>query len=298
MSIKNVFLLGAGASFGSGGCIPNAPPLGLGLFQLLEEKGEIAKSVDSDIAELFRENFEEGMTAFMERHPEKIDSFQREMALFFLQFQPKPDNVYHELIRRFYRNSIFSSTNYELIFELCANDIGLKIYYDSSRDDDGISLLKIHGSANFWPDLMGSQISGISISGSGTHIEAPVRPRNLEESIHLCEVEDSLSPAIAVYAPEKKSFICDEYVKDQYNKWVLSIQNAKRIFIIGVRVNLNDKHIWDKISNTKGKVYYFGMNSDKLDFFNWKRECGKVDAFFVESEFATSLKKISRFIRQ
>src|SRR5690606_33824911 len=102
--MSTIFLLGAGASYGSDGCTPYNPPLGNGedgLFNKLLSENGVAKYInenDSELAEMFMENFEQGMDSFREKYPSKVTSFHREMARYFIKFIPEQKNLYIKLL--------------------------------------------------------------------------------------------------------------------------------------------------------------------------------------------------------
>lgn len=62
-----------------------------------------------------------------------IMSFQRELAEYLASFIPTGSNVYIDLINSLGRNRvIYSSLNYDLLFEMSAASLGLHTYYSST----------------------------------------------------------------------------------------------------------------------------------------------------------------------
>jgi protoporphyrinogen oxidase len=92
--MSTVFLFGAGASYGSGECYPKNPPLGPGLFAELQRWGGVAATVDEDLRRTFEGDFEKGMEHFFRTRNSDITPFLREMADYFAQFEPGPNNYY------------------------------------------------------------------------------------------------------------------------------------------------------------------------------------------------------------
>lgn len=128
--MTSVILMGAGASFGSldayrdGADGQSCPPLGngeLGLFACLDALGGVASTLSPELKAAFRNNFEEGMALFRERHQDNTAAFQREMAGYLGSFKPGPMNAYVKLVRAVgIRGVIYSTLNYDLLFELSA----------------------------------------------------------------------------------------------------------------------------------------------------------------------------------
>lgn len=291
-----VVLLGAGASFGSLGVEPYAPPLGNGLFPELVKKNGVAASIPEHIKQTFESNFETGMAEYYDYTDGNIMSFQRELAEYLASFKPTDSNVYIELIKSLGCNRvIYSSLNYDLLFEQSAGSLGLFTNYDVNNVKGGVRLLKFHGSSNFWPDLPTGMLQNCQFFGSGrADIEAPVRPLNREATLSKCQMEDSVAPAIAMFAVGKKVKISPNYVDRQYDLWKEQVIKSSQIFIVGVRVHEVDEHIWGLLGSAKGKVTYFGFDGDKAEFEQWKENSKKKNAYFYNCDFENSVNKIKR----
>jgi hypothetical protein len=219
MLVATILLLGAGASYGSVGASPHVPPLGNGLFTDLVKRGGVAASLPTNIKELFEHNFEDGMAEYYKYSNGDIMTFQRELAHYLASFQPTDSSVYLDLINELgNQRVIYSSLNYDLLFELSAAKLGLFTCYSSVLQKGGIRLLKLHGSSNFWPDLPTGMFEGCSFSGNGrADIQAPIRPINQVETLEKCIKEDSVAPAIAMFAVGKAVKISPDYVDKQYD---------------------------------------------------------------------------------
>ena len=152
--MAKIVLLGAGASFGSSDVTPHPPPLGGALFNELLSNGGEAASLPEEIKVIFQENFEEGMAKYYDYTNGNIMSFQRELSGYLAKFKPGKDNTYRRLLEALgTKRVIYSSLNYDLLFEQSATDIGLNVKYDTANEKGAVRLLKIHGSSNFWPNL-------------------------------------------------------------------------------------------------------------------------------------------------
>lgn len=59
------------------------------------------------------------------------------------------------------------------------------------------------------------------------------------DALRFCAEQDSLAPAIALYR-EKKVWFCPTAAKRIAENWRAELKRARRIFIIGVKVNPSD----------------------------------------------------------
>lgn len=294
-----VLLLGAGASFGSAGVRPCPPPLGNKLFPELVKRNGVAATLPNHIKRAFEKNFEDGMQKYYELSNGNIMTFQRELAEYLASFHPTESNVYIELIRSLGCNRvIYSSLNYDLLLEISASTLGYFTNYSSTFQKGGMKLLKIHGSSNFWPDLATGMLNNVQFSGFGrADIQAPIRPLNQTDTLYKCRIENSVAPAIAMFAVGKKVKISPDFVEKQYEMWKEQVSKASKIFVVGVRVHEVDEHIWSLLGRIKGKVTYFGFDSDKPEFEQWKKNHNKQNAYFFKSDFKGSVKIIERMCK-
>ena len=130
--MSTLFLFGAGASFGSGPCSPNPPPLGGELFGELRKGGGVAARVSEDLAELFRRDFEAGMDRFWRDHNTWTSELLRDMARYFAVFEPSEGNHYMALIAALggtRKKAVFATTNYDLLIEHAIVRSGFLISY-------------------------------------------------------------------------------------------------------------------------------------------------------------------------
>lgn len=291
-------LLGAGASFGSKDVVPYPPPLGngnAGLFARLEERSPLAASLPSDLRGHFRRNFEGGMGEYYEYADGDIMQFQRELAAYLAEFQPGPSNEYRKLLEAVnVRRVVFSSLNYDLLFEASAASVGLATLYDVDRMRNAVRLLKPHGSCNFWPDIPVGMFRGFRSARNGAgDVDAPVQVLNRDQAIQRCASDDSFAPAIAMYAEGKSVRVCAPFVALQQEKWRQVVMTASQIFISGVRVHQVDKHIWEPLAASDARVVYFGLGSDRDEFQSWRDKHDRSNAHYVEGDFTFARKMMS-----
>jgi len=286
----SLVLLGAGASFGSESGTQPRPPLGYRLFDELEQAGGVAATLPDDIKTLFRKDFESGMALYRERFNDDTSKFQRELALHLARFQPSDDSAYIKLIRSIPLNrAIFSSLNYDLLFEIAARKLGINTHYGSDYNRGQVRLLKPHGSANFWPDTGTNVFINVKFAGNKVDIEAPIRTLNDTETIRRCMSETSLAPAMAMYAEGKAVKVCPQFIRNQQEQWNAVVRAARSIFISGVRVHPVDTHIWDELGKARGSVNYYGFPGDREPFHQWKESSKKKNAYFFESSFSEAI---------
>lgn len=294
-----LILLGAGASFGSGDVQPCCPPLGNGsdgLFARLEAAGGQAATLPADLKSLFRTDFEKGMARFYEYAHGDIMRFQREMAAYLAAFSPGRENAYIRLIRTIGpRRAVYASLNYDLLFELAAESLGLNTFYGAEPSARAVRLLKFHGSSNFWPDIPVGMIRNCTLKGSGrADTQASIKPLNQEQALQRCREEDSVAPAMAMYAEGKAVKISPDYVERQQELWKAAVRDASRVFVVGVKVHNADVHVWGELANTRASVTYFGQVSDEQPYEQWISDNRKKNAYFIKANFQDCIEFIGR----
>ena len=292
-------LLGAGASFGSNDVLPYPPPLGngpQGLFARLAERGGLASLVPVDMKNTFTSDFEAGMAAYYEYADGDIMGFQRQLAEYLASFQPGSGNLYRQLIERVGpKRAIYSTLNYDLLIEQSAASLGLNSNYSKTLRQNCIRLLKPHGSSNFWPDIPLGMVRGLTVKRNGVaDVAAPVLPLSREKTLYRCVHDDSLAPAIAMYAEGKPVRVCPDYVAAQQAQWAELATDAKRIFVSGVRVHSSDTHIWGTLARSDASVFYYGLGADRIEFFKWKNQSKKSKAYYIEADFAAAVDQVAR----
>ncbi|WP_220384476.1 hypothetical protein, partial [Klebsiella pneumoniae] len=87
------------------------------------------------------------------------------------------------------------------------------------------------------------------------------------------------------------------FVQNQYKMWCESVNLASTIFIIGVRVHLADKHIWDVIGSSTADIHYFGFKSDREMFDVWASSYSRNNLFFHENNFSEAVQIIPQIIK-
>lgn len=288
----SLILLGAGASYGSGDCTPYCPPLGATLFDALRARGGTAASVSPELAELFKRDFESGMVEFQKQRDADTTSLLREMAEYFVDFAAGPRNLYREIVRIVRQQPVsvrLVTTNYDLLIEQAITEAGLLIaYHPPPLPADNISLLKIHGSCHFLPDTQGLTLTDVTFAGNAVNVETRVKiARSRNEVREFCRTQDSLAPAIAVFAPGKPVLFSSEMVKDQQAKWLATLAEASVVYIIGLRVVPGDEHIWGALAKSNAAIQYVGL--DKETILAWASASNRANVHFLARTFAEAL---------
>src|SRR5690349_17197170 len=115
----DVFLLGAGASHGSGDCEPHAPPLGADLFAHLLERPRFRELIPADF--VAEHGFEATLSKLWDAHADRMVPVLNEVAIYFSEFRPAPGNLYVELgrrIRQRVNQTVLASLNADMLLEM------------------------------------------------------------------------------------------------------------------------------------------------------------------------------------
>lgn len=295
-------LFGAGASFGSGGCSPYAPPLGNDLFFKLNEQGGNFSKLNADIKAKFIEHgFETGM-ASIEDDSRNITPMQKEMACYLSKFFIKNDNAYARLfnkLRTELSEITIATLNYDLLIEQAITINGHNVDYNA--DGKGVSLLKPHGSSNFLPQLpLGWNISGNVIIGGGTYFEGldTKAVGSHDEVKKWCENSrnSDLSPVLALYQKGKRIVINNELINNIQRKYVDAISQSNLIFVVGVKYVEHDNHIWDSLSSSNAKIVIVDPYPD--DTVRWADTHSLQNVEVMKSGFESVVLQMARMIKK
>lgn len=303
-----VFLMGAGASYGSGACTPHPPPLGGQFFKEFQKMGRIAATVSDELKKAFSENFEKGMDKFYEERSADVPEFLRDMAEYFCEFEPSDGNLYGELIELLgyhRKKTTFVTTNYDLLIELSAIQRDMKISYHDLPSNHELSVLKIHGSCHFLPDFRGQEnmFHNIKIDVGETRAPAVKTPYvsailDKAELLRLLRERDDdlMRPGLAAYSPKKEVHYCYDFIIDQQKLWRKAAAQAKSIYIIGLKVHEIDGHIWDVLAKSEAKKFYVGFEPD--EFRAWAQRTGAKNCFELAKKFEDALPMIATHLNK
>lgn len=288
--MRNLVLFGAGASYGSGGVSPEAPPLGDDLFSELQKHCETWSRLPDDIALFFRtKGFEFAMNKI--RYEESttlyIPALLREMARYFLRFNILDDNEYikfYKKMRDFSKTAV-ATLNYDILIEqACVQMLKLGLSYDlaSAPDHDVPIIIKVHGSPNFLPSSSNITMRGNIIGGGFTSVfDFPVKPLLPQQAVDRLEsynttLDDTIQPVMAMYTPDKATIFCGTFVKKVQKDYVTIAKSCETMHIVGVRC-VPDMHIWGPIAEGKSKIFFYNRNHQDIDqFMDWAKRVGAV----------------------
>jgi hypothetical protein len=300
MAVSTLFVFGAGASRFSGACIPQPPPLGHELFAALAMRPGVAASLDGDLADAFGKDFETGMALFRERDDTRTTRFLREMAAYFAQFTVGPNNLYIQLLSALNEcrcRPVLATLNYDLLIEIAVGRVGKRVSYTTTAAKrDNMSVLKVHGSCNFIPELGGAEVKGIGFNLSGAPlasiIDAPIRIVDSDEVMQFCTGDGSTAPALALYTRGKAVLYCASFVRRQQLEYEAASARARRIYVIGVHVNETDSHIWAPLASASAPLFYVGP--DAAAFLEWAGQHRRRRAHHLATSFETAIPNIVR----
>lgn len=272
-----VILFGAGASYGAGGIVPEAPPLGTALYDALVvsyPNSWGALPPDTRIA-FSREGFELGMKLVFEQYGGAIPQLMREMAVYFIQFRSHAkQSLYSRLIRNLISADVlkqiaFATLNYECILEFALLEEGLiPSYFPENSEESGPPVWKLHGSCNMF--AQGIQASQGVTYGTGVVWEGGAQAFfDSNRVIEHCLVETGLAPIMSLYMEGKPINVSPGVITQIQTAWRASVQSASAVFVIGVRPVLRDAHIWEPLAASIGTLYFVG---DKASFDIWCAE--------------------------
>jgi hypothetical protein len=271
-----VILFGAGASFGAGGILPEAPPLGGALFdELVFSYPGSWGQLPGKLSTRFREaGFEAGMQLVFEEYGLAIPRLMRDMAVYFVQFRPNTrSTLYCRLVRGLIeadvlKNVIFGTLNYECVLEYSLLEAGVPIgYFPDSIPRDGVPVWKPHGSCNMFSK---SLRAGQSVRyGTGVTWEGGAQAfLDTNRVIEYCLTETGLAPIMSLYMEGKPLAVSPSVVRQIQQALEQDLLNADAVFVVGVRPVLGDKHIWQPLATSDAPVYYVG---DQAGFETWRK---------------------------
>lgn len=294
-------IFGAGASFGSGNCYPNNPPLGNELFnELVKLDGAFSRLDEKMKNEFIKKGFEEGM-ALIQNDSSIINPIQKEVASYLSQFKVENDNAYVNLfksIKEVINDITIVTLNYDLLIEDALRKNLLFIKYELDWKH-GVSLLKPHGSCGFLPDLGGMNMSGNTMINCGTFVDGLniFRSINKEEIINWCEdpKNSDISPVLSMYNKEKRIVINKNFISNIQEIYKKKIENSRMIILIGVKYIEHDTHIWEPIKNSKAKVYFNSRSGISEEMEKWSKE-NNINLFSIKGSFNEKIEEISNLI--
>jgi hypothetical protein len=285
--MKILFLMGAGASYGSRDCffhdsrkIRKKPPLGEDLYEELCKYFSVIEECAGEFRTIFQERggFESGIATIHECDKTFLPIVSKAIARYFFSYYPGSGNLYKKLIDLllyFPHEYTFSTLNYDLLLERSLKERGLPYYYRwkdvEQKESKGYHIIKPHGSCNF----LRSSRDSVDVHKNYTPL---LLEETMEASAYFCDDDentlqsisnfnDRVTPVIGFYANGKIVGICREEISVQLHSFHEEMMEADQVIIIGVSVNPDDEHIWKPLSSTPATVIYFSR--DTTPFRSW-----------------------------
>jgi hypothetical protein len=271
------FLMGAGASKGTGDVAPAAPPVGNRLFhELRSEFPDSWGTVGGSARDEFERNFEDGMALHWQNNTDMTRRMLTDMGLFFARFKPIKPGCYGELIQELRGQGLVERTgvatlNYECILELTANGLGLPIRYGGEPTGDALLVLKPHGSCN-WIVEIGATFKDTTFSATHHYTYgfpiSHISPADLAAT-YAGHTPSPFPPVMSLFAPTKHSPVEPEVIQARRAEWQEWAGSATHIIVIGAYPLLADSHVWGPIlENEEAEVWYIsGTESGGYDEF-------------------------------
>lgn len=268
---KNLIIFGAGASCGSD--TENMPPVGSNLFDALAGFNPDGwGKVETNLANTFREDFEEGMVNLAKQNSHAMPPLQRAMAAFFFRFNPKPSNLYYSLAKKIKNKNWDGSLvtfNYERLLELSLISAGIQPVVGGSASDSSIEICLPHGCCHIFCDSVMGSASGVSFSAVGVTTNGSVRVISNQNEFFQRIQNDAFPPVMSYFEPNKSTTSCNNFVQGQRQRFSELVKSAEKIALVGFRVRENDKHVWDSLSKADATLIYCSGKTAGIEFNEW-----------------------------
>jgi len=266
----NLFLFGAGASYGSQA---DGPPMGSQLFEALRQFNPTGwGQLPADMADLFRGDFERGMARVAETNSHAMPILQRAMAAFFFRFVPRMSSLFVRLAQRIHRhqwNGAIATLNYERLLELSLLQVGVQPIVGQGAGEGQIELCLPHGCCHLFCEGIQASPAGVSFSGVGVTFDGPVVAISDPEEFQRRINGNAVPPVMSYFELQKKTSAGVSFINSQRARWAELASQANKIAIVGVKVRPRDSHIWLPIANSAARVVYCAGAAAGNEFRGW-----------------------------
>ena len=92
-----------------------------------------------------------------------------------------------------------------------------------------------------------------------------------------------------MYSVGKELLLCSEQVLEQRRQWQRLAKAATVNYVVGLKVEKADAHVWDILAESPADLVYVGLEKDLED---WKAEVGKKNAYWIGEKFGEVLELI------
>ena len=226
--MAGLFLLGAGASFGSDSS--DVPPLTASLFDELRRFNPDGwGKVDHGLEHAFRRDFEDSIRRL---NPMVIPPLQRAMAAYFFSFQPRESSLFMTLAARIAARKwagAACSINYERLFELSLSHRGVQpVVGNRTEPGKTLELCLPHGCCHIFCDVRGAATS-VTLNAFAVATDGPVSvitdPAQHRERI----LADAFPPVMSYFEPQKRTTAGHSFIEGQRARWKDLVAAADRI---------------------------------------------------------------------
>jgi hypothetical protein len=292
---KAIALIGAGASFGAGGILPGPPPLGKGLFSELVSHCQVPISqgasvdfcwgtLDQSWRHAFVEDFEKAMHDLKGTvDPEQLATLLNCMASYFLQFGlDRTGGLYVKLFSSLLEtypgpdDFAVCSLNYESLADYAVNRCGRFSRWFRSPDHvsapDEVRVFRPHGSVNFVANLnsapggwgFGGPVGGAAkimtpFDTSGPDLRLEFKTNKDVIARLQSDAANGYAPPLALYMEDKPVLVSTKQISEIRAAYAHFVEDVDTVIIVGTRLTLADKHVFEPIlNNQKCRVFFVG----------------------------------------
>jgi hypothetical protein len=298
--MRKVVLFGAGASHGSGYIHPYSPPLGGGLYaDLCRHYPYVWGAIPAPVGAIFERDFEQGMLHLVKTYRSAVPPLMRAMTDYFATFAPHRigldlySQLLHELTDAAFAATLFSSLNYECVFELAASACGHPVEYgDRPLDPRAVRVWKLHGSCNFIPD--GVEVHPAVQWSSGVQWDPPLRVTTPTAAKRWLQAT-SLYAAMCLYTVDKPAEIGASMIGILQSEWATTVTEAEAVVVVGTRPHDQDRHLWAPLARARGDLYFCGAHQS---FYAWIKRTrrAKRRSHFIGSTFDSAIPTIAEVL--
>ncbi|NGX63109.1 MAG: hypothetical protein KR126chlam6_00516 [Candidatus Anoxychlamydiales bacterium] len=269
-----LLLFGAGASYGSEKDIKTTPALSDGLFQILRARFPSWRNLDLKYRDHFQD-FEEGMNQVLAQHPLDVSELQRDMAKYFFNFHPSPENLYIRIIKRLGIKDIsFASLNYDRLLEEAIFRSGFfpKYSLEDKKSEKEVNLCLPHGCSNLFLTDFGIPPDSLTYTFDDDVFDSSSDPKvirndkDFQNEINL----NALPPIMACFNRRKTSAVGKSFLEKQKRMFEERVLSAGLIVIVGINVREHDGHIWCPLAETSAKLLYCSGEEGGKVFKIWR----------------------------
>lgn len=280
MSILVIF--GAGASYGSGCDYPEKPPLGYELFGRISQANKYTILAESRYKGNFEDNFEQAILKLREDRDIDESWVVHAMGDYLRKLRINPNNCYLPFIAglaNLDKKVVLVTANYDLLIEQALSHLGHKWDYVLSENSTlHFTLLKIHGSCNFFIQTGGYEelpqnISGLNLDKAelggvdfsnldckGTSFDQATFDASVKAVVDLDELEEfykkgsPIIPVMAQYDPNKTAWAGASFIKGIQDSYHQIVKDYDLIIVIGLAYQSHDEHIWSPLKQSKSMI--------------------------------------------